>query len=51
MIAFLDMVRSSEDPKRSDRQQLFNKYIETYDGKNGYRIYDIIVNRYIQFCN
>ena len=51
VIAFLDMVRSSEDPKRSDMQQLFNKYIETYDGKNGYRIYDIIVNRYIQFCN
>lgn len=50
VIGFFDMIRSSEDPKRSDRQQLFNRYIETYDGKNGYRIYNIIVNRYMKFC-
>ncbi|SHI40609.1 hypothetical protein [Bacteroides stercorirosoris] len=48
VVEFFEMVRSSEDPKQSDRQQLFDKYIETFDGKNGYRIYNIMINRYMK---
>ena len=43
---FLSNVNNGIDPMKEKRQQAFDTYIETFDGKNGQRIFDTILKRY-----
>lgn len=46
---FLSNVNNGIDPMKEKRQQAFDTYIETFDGKNGQRIFDTIVRRYYDY--
>ena len=51
LIAFLEEVRTGIDSTKEKRQEAFDKYIETFDGKNGERIFNIIVDKYFaDYC-
>ncbi len=49
LIEFLDMVKNDEDDLIELRREAFSKYVETFDGNNGKRIYEKIVERYYKF--
>lgn len=44
---YLVMIGKGEDPMKDKRQEAFDKYIYTYDGRNGYRIYKKIIERFL----
>ncbi len=46
---FLSNVNKGIDPMKEKRQQAFDAYIETFDGKNGQRIFDTILKRYYDY--
>jgi len=48
---FLDMVRNNEDPMKDLRDNAFDLYVTSLDGKNGERIYNKIIERYRKICD
>lgn len=48
MYDYLEMVRLGKDPRKLQRQEAFDDYIETFDGKNGERIATKIKKRYFE---
>lgn len=44
--AFFEMTAKGEDPKKELRHELFEKYISSFDGKNGERIKQFIEKKY-----
>ena len=49
-IGFLEMVKRGDDPKLEDRKLAFHKGILHFDGKNGQRMKDFIVEKYFEKC-
>ena len=47
---FLEMIQRGEDVRYDDRQQLFEKYVSNFDGKNGQRIKDFLEEKYNEKC-
>ena len=45
---FIEMVAEGKDVKASDRREMFDKYITSFDGKNGKRIKDFITEKYLE---
>lgn len=47
---FFEMVQRGEDTMYDLRQKMFEQYISHFDGKNGQRIKDMIVEKYFEKC-
>lgn len=45
-VKFFDMVREEKDPMKESRLEAFDKFINTFDGNNGERIYKKIIEKY-----
>ncbi len=47
---FLEMIERGEDTRYEDRQKLFEKYVSHFDGKNGQRIKEFVMEKYNEKC-
>lgn len=47
-INFLEMIRRGEDPMKEQREKAFHECVYAFDGQNGQRMKDFIVQKYFE---
>jgi len=47
-IEFFEMIRRGEDPMKAQREKAFHECVYAFDGKNGQRMKDFIVEKYFE---
>lgn len=48
IIKYFDMLRNKDDTMLQQRKKAMKKYVKSFDGKNGYRIKEFILNKFCE---